>query len=78
MEITQLEELKARLMESSDEFRKLAEQHAEYKKRVDYLEHKSHPTDEELVEEQKLKKLKLHIKDQMMAMLESHRTQMAH
>ncbi len=76
MEITQ-ELLKARLMESNDDFRKLAEQHAEYKKRVEMLEHKSHPTTDEIEEEAKLKKLKLHLKDQMAAMLESYRTQVA-
>ncbi|MFN0194884.1 MAG: DUF465 domain-containing protein [Aestuariivirga sp.] len=73
MEITQ-ELLKARLMETNDEFRRLAEQHAEYKRRVELLEHKSHPSSEELAEEVKLKKLKLHLKDQMAEMLESYRT----
>lgn len=72
MEITQ-EQLKAQLMESNPDFRKLAEQHAEYKKRVEFLEHKEHPTSDEIEEEARLKKLKLHLKDQMTAILESHR-----
>ena len=76
MEITQ-EELKAHLMYSSEEFRRLAEQHAEHKKRVLELELKSHPTPEEILEEARLKKLKLQLKDQMTEMLSRHREQQA-
>lgn len=77
MEITQ-EQLKAQLMESSDAFRRLVEQHAEYKKRVEFLEHKSHPSTDEIEEEARLKKLKLHLKDQMAQMLESYKHQLQH
>lgn len=72
MEITQ-EDLKAQLMQSNDEFRILAQQHAEYKKRVTELELKSHPTPEEQAEEARLKKLKLQIKDQMTDILNRHK-----
>jgi uncharacterized protein YdcH (DUF465 family) len=72
MEITQ-EELKAQLMQSNDEFRILAQQHADYKRRVMELEEKSHPTPEEQVEEARLKKLKLQIKDQMTDILNRHK-----
>jgi len=72
MEITQ-EDLKAQLMQSNDEFRILAQQHADYKKRVMELEEKAHPTPEEQVEEARLKKLKLQIKDQMTDILNRHR-----
>lgn len=68
MEITQ-EELKAHLMQTSEEFRHMAEQHAEYKKRVMELEAKEHPTPEEQLEEAQLKKLKLQLKDQMTEMM---------
>jgi len=68
MEITQ-EHLKADLMQSSEEFRQLVAQHAEYKKRVLELEEKSHPTTEEMLEEARLKKLKLQLKDQITEML---------
>ncbi len=74
MEITQ-ELLKAQLMESNDSFRQLVHQHAEYKKRVEFLEHQSHPSNDEIEEEARLKKLKLQIKDQMAEMLESYRHQ---
>lgn len=76
MEITQ-EELKAQLIQSSQEFRALTERHAEYKKRVHELEEKAHPSVEEQQEEAQLKKLKLQIKDQMSDMLNRHRLQHA-
>jgi len=72
MEITQ-EELKAQLMQQSEEFRHMAEQHADLKKRVYELEAKSHPTEDEQLEEARLKKLKLQIKDQMTDYLNRHR-----
>lgn len=69
MEITQQEELKALLMQSNDEFRLLVERHAELKERVHELEAKPHPSDEEQMEEARLKKLKLQLKDQISDML---------
>lgn len=72
MEITQ-EELKAQLMQQSEEFRHLVEQHADLKHRVHELEAKSHPTEDEQLEEARLKKLKLQIKDQMMDYMNRHR-----
>lgn len=74
MEITQ-EELKAHLMQSSEEFRQLAQQHASFKKRVEELEGKSHLTPEEQMEENRLKKLKLRLKDQMMEMMSRYKAQ---
>jgi uncharacterized protein YdcH (DUF465 family) len=64
MEITQ-EDLKAHLMQTNEEYRQLAAQHAELKKRVMELEENPHPTPEQQLEEAQLKKLKLQIKDQM-------------
>ncbi|MCC6368838.1 MAG: DUF465 domain-containing protein [Bryobacterales bacterium] len=74
MEITQ-EHLKADLMQSSEEFRQLVAQHAEYKKRVLELEGKSHPTPEEMLEEARLKKLKLQLKDQITDMLNRYQAE---
>jgi len=72
MEITQ-EELKAQLMQQSEEFRLLAQQHADLKHRVHELEARAHPSEDEQLEEARLKKLKLQIKDQMTDYLNRYR-----
>jgi uncharacterized protein YdcH (DUF465 family) len=60
-----LTELKAHLMATSEEFRQLAAQHAEYERQLDAIEAKPHVTPEDEIEEHRIKKLKLHVKDQM-------------
>ncbi len=62
----------AELMESSGEFRKLRRQHAEYERRLNELNERRFPSQEEQVEEARLKKLKLRTKDQMAAMMANH------
>ena len=69
MENVALEELKAHLMATDQEFRRLADQHSEYKKRVEALEAKHALSEEEQLEETRLKKLKLRLKDQMADMI---------
>ncbi len=69
------DELKAHLMATDDTFRHLAEQHAEYKKEIEAIEAKSHLTYEDEVEEHRLKKLKLHLKDQMTEIMARYKTQ---
>jgi uncharacterized protein len=75
MERIAQEELKAHLIASNEEFRLLAAQHCEYAKKLDALESLPHLTLEEQVEETKLKKLKLRLKDQMEAMLAQYRSE---
>ena len=58
-------ELKAHLMATNEEFRQLAVQHAEYDRLLDVIEAKPHVTPQDEVEEHRIKKLKLRIKDQM-------------
>jgi uncharacterized protein YdcH (DUF465 family) len=72
MDRTQETEIKAHLMQTSEEFRKLAQQHLEYKRKVEELEAKSFLTEQEQVEEHRLKKLKLHLKDVMEKMVHDH------
>ena len=60
-----LTELKAHLMATSEEFRQLAAKHAEYDRLLDAIEAKPHVTPEDEVEEHRIKKLKLRVKDQM-------------
>jgi uncharacterized protein len=54
------------LIASHDEFRKLAMEHTQYEKRLDSLTQKRFLTDDEKLEEVRLKKLKLRLKDQML------------
>jgi len=57
--------VREQLMASSDEFRKLAEEHSNYSQRLDSLATKKYLSEEEKVEEVRLKKLKLRLKDEM-------------
>jgi uncharacterized protein YdcH (DUF465 family) len=52
-------------MSDHEEFRKLATEHTEYAQRLDSLAIKRFLTDDEKLEEVRLKKLKLRLKDQM-------------
>ncbi len=70
---TQDEELKAHLATTDEGFRSLVEQHARLKREVEAIEAKPHVTEEDELEEQRLKKLKLHLKDQMNEMLANYR-----
>jgi uncharacterized protein YdcH (DUF465 family) len=74
MERNAQEELKAHLMEANEEFRRLAGQHSEFARKLDALESLPHLTYEEELEETRLKKLKLRLKDQMEAMLSQYRS----
>jgi uncharacterized protein YdcH (DUF465 family) len=62
---TQEEELKAHLLVTNQQFKQLAEQHAQLKREIEAIEAKPHVTEADEVEEHRLKKLKLHTKDQM-------------
>jgi uncharacterized protein YdcH (DUF465 family) len=75
MERIAQEELKAHLMATNEEFRQLASQHTELAHKLDDLESLPHLTDEEQIEEHRLKKLKLRLKDQMEAILSHNRHQ---
>ncbi|GAC1429294.1 MAG: hypothetical protein NVS1B11_14620 [Terriglobales bacterium] len=56
---------KDQLLASHEEFRKLADEHTQYEQRLDSLIQKRFLTDDEKLEEVRLKKLKLRLKDQM-------------
>lgn len=75
MERNALEELKAHLMTTNEEFRRLAEQHSDYARKLDALESQAHLTDQEQLEETRLKKMKLRLKDQMEAIIAQYRAQ---
>jgi uncharacterized protein len=65
MEKVRQEELKTHLIETNEEFRVLAQQHADYERLINEIEAKAHVTPEDEFEEHRLKKLKLRLKDQM-------------
>jgi uncharacterized protein len=75
MEKFSLEELKAYLLESNEEFRKLSDEHAKYAGLIDVIESKPHVTPEDEIEEHRLKKIKLALKDQMQQLINRHRAQ---
>ncbi len=75
MENTAQEELKAQLMETDDHFREMCEQHAEYDRQIRKLEAKHALSEQDLLEEARLKKVKLHLKDQITEELGKHKAQ---
>jgi uncharacterized protein YdcH (DUF465 family) len=75
MENNTQDDLKAHLMATSEEFRILASQHAQFHKELEELEAKHHLSDQEQMEEVRLKKQKLRLKDQMNAILAHYRAQ---
>lgn len=74
MERNSQEELKAHLMANNEEFRRLAGQHSEFARKLDALESLPHLTHEEELEETRLKKMKLRLKDQMEAIVSHYRS----
>jgi len=74
MERNAQEELKAHLMATSEEFRQLATQHSEYARQLESLESLFHLTSEQELEETRLKKMKLRLKDQMEAIMSQSRS----
>ncbi|HTA24558.1 MAG TPA: DUF465 domain-containing protein [Terriglobales bacterium] len=53
------------LLNNHEEFRQLVLEHTQYEQRLDSLTQKRFLTDDEKLEEVRLKKLKLRLKDQM-------------
>ncbi len=63
---------------SSETFRKLANEHSQYAQRLDVLAHKPYLSEEEKLEEVRLKKLKLKLKDEINLLEHDfHRTHVA-
>ncbi|HYO82415.1 MAG TPA: DUF465 domain-containing protein [Bryobacteraceae bacterium] len=75
MDVTAQEELKAHLMSTDEHFRELVNQHHEYDHKLQELEAKHALTDEDRIEEVRLKKLKLRLKDEMVEIINRARPQ---
>jgi len=70
-------EIKAHLMQTNEKYRHLVEKHHEYDRQVEALEAKQALSGDEEVEEHRLKKLKLHLKDEMEQLVSEYRLQHA-
>ena len=67
-------QVRDQLLASNEEFRRLADEHSQYAQRLDSLIQKKYLSEEEKLEEVRLKKLKLHLKDQMESLEQKFRT----
>jgi uncharacterized protein YdcH (DUF465 family) len=62
---TPTEAIREQLMAKDPEYQRLREEHARYAAQLDQLASKHYLNEQEQIEEVRLKKLKLHVKDQM-------------
>ena len=62
------------LLTGHDQFQRLVQEHSQYSQRLESLTQKRYLTEDEKVEEVRLKKLKLRLKDQMQSLeMQVHR-----
>jgi hypothetical protein len=67
-------QVREQLLASNDEFRRLASEHSQYAQQLDSLIQKKYLSEDDKIEEVRLKKLKLHLKDQMESLEHQFRT----
>lgn len=77
MDRNTLEEIKAHLTQTNEQYKDLLRRHREFDVLVEGLESKEALSAQEEIEEHRLKKLKLHLKDQMEQMVSEHSLQHA-
>jgi len=71
---TDFEELKRQLLQSDEEYRQLATRHHDLDEQIHSLAARHYLTEPEQLEEVRLKKVKLHLKDQMESILRRRST----
>lgn len=67
------ESLKEEMLQSDDEFRRLYEEHQECERRLDALNQRSLLSQQDEIEEKKIKRHKLALKDRMAELMRHHR-----
>ena len=72
------EEIKEHLTSADPEFRRLVEEHKLHEGQLSELHGRHHLTDQDHVEEVRLKKKKLQLKDQMNSMIQKFRNELSH
>ena len=75
MQTANVSELKELLLKTDEEFRQLATQHHTLDERLHELSGKAYLSEPDQVEEVRLKKLKLQLKDRMEDILRRHRSE---
>lgn len=70
--MTQREELKSELIETDEEFRRLHEEHQESERRLAALQARTLQSQDDEIEEKKIKLHKLALKDRMEQILRAH------
>ncbi|MBI3474960.1 MAG: DUF465 domain-containing protein [Acidobacteria bacterium] len=65
------------LLSGHDEFRRLVQEHSQFSQRLESLTQKRYLTEDEKLEEVRLKKLKLRLKDQMLTIEQTFQRQSA-
>ena len=70
-----VDSVREQLLASHEEFRRLADEHTQFSQRLESLIEKRYLSEDEKVEEVRLKKLKLRLKDQMQTIEQEFRRQ---
>ncbi len=70
--VDSLQDTKTHLMATNEQFARLAAEHQAYKDKLHALAEKHFLTDQEQLEEVRMKKLKLHLKDRMETMMHDY------
>ena len=71
--MSQYDDLKTELIKTDNEFRRLHEEHQEYDRRLQEINQKSLLSQEDEIEEKKIKLHKLNLKDRMESLVRAHR-----